>query len=290
MLTRVVISGCLLMVACDPAFCQTSIVWKFNKGDTFFVEESSVYQGTLSPKENPRKFDGKSNKLMEFIVKDQTTNGCQLEMRIHSWVQRSKDDEPDSNSLLRYEKAAKDAKLKLEISLLGTIKKIEGVQDYVKKLNEMKKPFRYFADMMTDDEFLYQLPLAFSVSSEVPVKPGDKWKRDASVNLNIIAKSQFALEFSYKEQVADKAKCDISADIDFMPLKGLTGVWTFEPKARKAEGKMVFDTKNSKLVSMELNVPIIGLSLLDKVGAVEYEAKMQWSIHVYDKNPRIKNN
>jgi hypothetical protein len=288
---RYTTSAVVLLVALPgTASAQVNLQWKFKEGDTFYLEEKWHSKGTVGNGPEKQKRDSNAVRLWHFVVKTPTPTATVLEGRIELWKIPDKDD-PEKNHIWYEEQAARECAFTLHLAPSGAVTKIEGVGSFVARWEKIvRKGGNSGKVVLTDEQFLDALPLAFDVLPETAVKVGDTWKKSGRINLGTAGILKIDALFSYLDSSKGAALCSLRAAMSFDPFTAYcSDTYKFQPKVKEAQGDVVFDVAKGRLILLKLMVPLVGTISCERDGAEQGQWQVDvvdtWTLRFHDKKP-----
>jgi hypothetical protein len=185
-----------------------------------------------------------------------------------------------NTALSEFFKALKGSQFTLTIAKDGTVEKVEGREEFVKKLISANKQLESLLNKILGEEAMKQMAdPTFGVIPKEGKKKGDKWTRTVKLNLGPLGVYENTYTFTYADQKGDIADIDVAVAIaytapsadqsDALPFKIKEGKLTqdTDPKAKNG-GKVQFNTKTGRVEASEISVKLSGQLKLDIGGTV----------------------
>jgi hypothetical protein len=282
-----------------PPAGENPLACKFEKDKPFYQKMSTKtiqnikVQGldvgqnqeqTFFFKFEPIKQDGD-----KWVVK-QTIEGVQMKIDIAgnpvSYDSTSESAAAGTNTALSdFFKALKGSQFTLTITKDCTVEKVEGRDEFVKKLVAANKQLEALLNRILGEEAMKQMAdPSFGVVPKNPVKVGDKWDRTVKLTLGPLGTYENKYTFTYKKQDGDKAEIDVAVELKYSPPGPDQGGETlpFKIKGGKIEqvkddksnkGTVIFNTKSGRIESSTIAVKMTGSLTLD-IGGTTTEVSL----------------
>jgi hypothetical protein len=272
---------------------------KFEAGKSFFqkvsttVEQTVKVQGgtdmklkheqTFYFKWTPEKQDGE-----KWIVK-QVIEGVVLKVDIggNPVSYDSTSDTPNANNsgLADFFKNLINSEFKITFTKTGAVEKVEGKDDFVRKLGSANPQMEQLLKKILSDEALKEMsdPLG-GLTPPAEKAVNETWEKKANLPLGPIGSYDRTLKFTYKGKDATQKELDrVEADVNLvykaptMDTDGLLfrikgGNLGIDDKNKKP-AEYLFDAKAGRLVSSKLNVVMTG-KLNVSIGTTETEVEL----------------
>ncbi len=256
-----------------PVQGQDALVWKFKKGDTFFVKSVTVRTQSVQADDKKIAYLTTATTYTRFEVLSTDANGTQLEQtfeRAELTTQKPDDKNPpdpkkpaDPTTLgaQRYMNLLKDAVLTVTLSPTGAVKTLEGYEDLIRKLTGNPND-KNAQDVLPKSSLIDDLEEIFHVLPDKAVAKGDSWTRDP-VKLSLGAWGALAGKAVFTDEGKGKEGEEISVTrtLTYTPPTTPLAGWKLskaDVKFDPAKTKIVFDAGTGRLVSQESTIAFKG--------------------------------
>jgi hypothetical protein len=297
-----------------PATGDNPLAWKFVKDQPFWQEmKTSTVQNIkvqgLDVGQNQEqtfyfKFEPQKQEGDKWIVK-QTIEGVKMKIDIAgSPVSYDSTNEAaaggTNTALSEFFKSLKGAQFTLTINKDMTIEKVEGRDEFVKKLIQSNKQLEQLLNKILGEDSLKQMAdPTFGVVPKEPKKVGEKWVKAVKLSLGPLGTYDNTYNFTYAKQTGDNAEIDVAVELKYTPPGADQGGETlpFKIKGGKIEqvkddksnkGKVVFNTKTGRIESSDIAVKMTGSLTLD-IGGTQTEVTLtqdqRTEVKTFDKSP-----
>lgn len=292
-----------------PAFAQDSVdlSWKFKKGEPFFQEmktttkQSMKIMGMDITQNHTQTFwfswtPGEQDKDKNWPVK-QKILGVQMEIEIsgNKVSYDSRKDAGTGSTLAEFFKALVGSEFTLIINPKMEVIKIEGREEFLKKLGQANPMMEPLLKQILGDEALKQMAdPAFAVIPGKAVKKGDTWTKTSKMNMGPIGTYDTEYKYTYegKDGKLDKIKVDTTLKYS-APTGDVGAVLPFKIKSanlasKNATGTVLFDNDKGRVESTNLKLELDGKLTIDiNNNATEVDLKQEQitEVKTSDKNP-----
>ena len=297
-----------------PPAGDNPLAWKFVKDQPFWQEMSTrtiqniKVQGldvgqnqeqTFYFKFEPMKQDGD-----KWVIK-QTIEGVKMKIDIAgSPVTYDSTNEAaaggTNTALSEFFKALKGSQFMLTIGKDMTVEKVEGREEFVKKLVQANKQLEQLLNKILGEEALKQMAdPTFGVVPKETKKVGDKWNKTVKLSLGPLGTYDNTYNFTYAKQTGDTAEIDVAVELKYtppaadqggetLPFKIKGGKIEQSKEATKNKGKVLFNTKTGRIESAKIDVMMTGSLTLD-IGGTQTEVTLtqdqSTEVKTFDKSP-----
>jgi len=242
----------------DPT--KSAMEWKFEKNKTFYQTMTTNTNQTMKVMNNDVKQDQKQTFYFSWTPLEQDKDGkWTLEQKILGvkmdidiggspirYDSTGKESSNASNPLSEFFKALVGSTFKMTLDPKTLkITKIEGREDFVKKLVTANKQMQPLLDKILSEDALRQMaePTFAVVPSESNIEKGKTWKRETMLDMGPIGK--YKNEYTYKYEGPDDKdkkldKINVETKLTYQPPEKAEGV-----------GGLPFRIKSAKLESKE---------------------------------------
>src|SRR5262245_5646716 len=250
------------------------------------------------------KFEPLKEEAGKWIVK-QTIEGVKMKIDIAgSPVSYDSTNEAaaagTNTALSEFFKALKGSQFTLTINKDCSVEKVEGREEFIKKLISANKQLETLLNKILGEEAMKQMAdPCFGVVPKEPKKPGDKWNRVVKLSLGPLGSYENTYNFTYTKQTGDNAEIDVTVELKYTPPAADQGGETlpFKIKGGKIEqvkddksnrGKILFNTKAGRIDSGNVSVKMTGTLSLE-IGGTTTEVSLTQDqtteIKTFDKSP-----
>jgi hypothetical protein len=290
-----------------------TLKWKFEKGKPFYQELTTDTKQTMKVMGMDITQNQKETFVFSWTPKDQDKDGNwviqqkieAVKMDIDIGGQKvaydSTKEAGTANPLADFFKALVGSEFTLTVSPDGKVTKIEGRDEFLKKLvtaNQQMEPM--LKQILSDDALKQMADPAFSVVPNKPVKPGDSWTRDSKLNMGPIG----SYDTSYKYTLAgpdakDKDLEKITVDTTLKYTPPAEGTATQLPfkikkadlKSSEAKGTVLFNVAKGRVASSDMGLKLDGKLSIEIGGMttdVDLSQTQTTTVKTSDENPVAK--
>lgn len=268
----------------------SDLVWRFKEKDRFTTETTVNFtQARRAPNMPALQDVVQAVTVATFTVKKVEEDGSvSFEQRI------------DTAPKIRFDGANKLAAASLAdlfVKLRGAafritlgpdqkVKSFEGYDELVKRIAQTEPPdaLERFRTLVSEDDLKDASEEGFGFLPGRPVKVGDVWARSARLRLPLYGSVNATMEYKLQSVGTDgKARIQVSLkDSEFKPA-GAAAQSRPDFSVESRTGTIVFDTKASRLVSLEMNLKMKGNVLTPHpqgVGMVPIDIVQQHSMKI----------
>jgi Family of unknown function (DUF6263) len=282
-----------------PAAGDSPISWKFTKDVPFYQEmttstiQNIKVQGLdVGQNQNQTfyfKFEPIKQEGDKWIVK-QTIEGVKMTIDIAgSPVSYDSTNETapggTNTALSEFFKALKGSQFTLTIGKDMAVEKVEGRDEFVKKLVQSNKQLEQLLNKILGEEALKQMAdPTFGIVPNKPVKVGDSWTKTVKLTLGPLGSYENTYTFTYAKQTGDVADIDVKVALKYTPpgadqggetlpfkIKGGNISQVQDDKSNK--GTIKFNTKLGRIESSDIKVKMSGSLQLD-IGGTTTEVNL----------------
>jgi hypothetical protein len=293
-----------------PAFGQDTVTlkWDFQKDKPFYQEMTTTTKQTMKV----MGMDVSQNQSQTFIFswtpKDKDKDGnwvieqeiLAVKMDIEIAGNKipfdsTKDTAATGNPLADFFKALVGSKFKLTIAPDMKVTKIEGRDEFIKKLINTNPQMEPLLKQILGDEALKQMSdPAFSVVPPNPVKKGATWDRKSTLNMGPIGSYDSTYKYTYEGKDGKLDKIKVDTTLAYQP-PGANVASTLPFKIKKAElasknssGTVWFDNDKKRLDHSEMKLTLEGKLTIDIGGMnsdVDLNQEQSTKVTTSDTNP-----
>ena len=235
------------------------------------------------------KFDPKKQEGDKWIVQ-QTIEAVKMKIDIAgspvSYDSTNENAASGTNTALsEFFKALKGSQFTLTIGKDCTVEKVDGREEFVKKLVSANKQLEQILNKILGEEAMKQMAdPCFGVVPKDPKKVGDKWNKVVKLSLGPLGSYENTYNYTYTKQNGDMAEIDVTVELKYTPPPADQGAETlpFKIKAGKIEqvkdekanrGKVTFNTKAGRVETANVSVKMTGSLTLD-IGGTTTEVSL----------------
>jgi len=273
--------------------------WKFTKDVPFYQEmttktiQNIKVQG-LDVGQNQEqtfyfKFEPIKQEGDKWIIK-QTIEGVKMKIDIAgSPVSYDSTNEAaaggTNTALSEFFKALKGSQFTLTLAKDMTVEKVEGRDEFVKKLVASNKQLEVLLNKILSDEAIKQMAdPTFGVAPKDVKKVGESWPRTVKLTLGPLGSYDNTYTFTYTKQTVDIAEIDVKVSLKYtppgpdaagetLPFKIKEGNITQVADDKTNKGKVMFNTKTGRIESSTIAVKMSGSLKLD-IGGTTTEVSL----------------
>ena len=299
-----------LLVAGTRAQNPVELKWKFEKGKPFYQEMTTdttqkmtvmgqnitqVQKVTFFLSWTPVDKDKDGN----WTVK-QKIDGLKMEIEIggNKIPFDSTKDTGGTNPLSDFFKALLGAEFKLTIGPDMKVTKIEGRDEFIKKLQQANPQMETLLKQILSDDALKQMSdPAFGVVPGKPVKKGDTWERKSSLNMGPIGSYETTYKYTHEgrdEKDKNLVRIKVDTTIKYVPpaagaAAGLPfRIVSAKLDSKEATGTILFDVVKGRVASSNLSLKLEGTLDIDISGmqsTVKLSQTQNTTVKTTDENP-----
>ncbi len=280
----------LLLISTVPARAQVSLVWKFQEGESFLVENVEKTKQTLEFMGKTTNQDSTITTLSRFTVKQKTAKETVLTIKIEdiktqSSVAKDKDKDDLAGKM-------KGAVFTVTLNSAYQIVKLHGFEELIQRIaggdEEVEKLVRA---RMTEDNLKKSLEAPYQFLPPRPVSRGDTWKQDATVPLGAFGSFKVVKTYTYRGKEAVGEAISFASAMTYSPPSGeaaVVKVTKGKLKAEDGKGIFLFDGDKGRLIRGENHVVIRGnltVEFMDMQQMMDLVVDQSTSIRILDRKP-----
>jgi RNA polymerase sigma factor (sigma-70 family) len=285
--------------------------WKFEKDKPFYQEVTNETTQTLKVMDNDVTQKQKQTFLYRWTPKQQVRDkswvltqkfeGVKLDIDIGSnRIQFDSTKEIAANNpLAEFYKALVGAEFQFVLDKGYKVKKVEGRDEFVKKLASSNPASVAVLDQVLSEDALRQAaePL-FAALREGPVRPGDSWTRKSKLDMGPLGEYENRFKYTYKGKDDKDKKLDrieVESSLKFLGPGAVSGAVGLPYKVKNTEiknvvgnGIILFDRSKGRIVCLELNQKMEGKLAITIGGQdtpVEFAQTQKTTLKTTDTNP-----
>ena len=295
-----------------PALAQdaSNLNWKFKEGQTFYQEMKTVTSQTMkvmgsdiTQKQEqtfyfswtPVKKDGDN-----WVIK-QKIEGVKMKIEIGGQpIEYDSTKEGQTSSALGdFFKALVGSEFTLTLNKDFKVTKIEGRDDFVKKLGQANPQMEALLKQILNEDALKEMAdPTFAAVPPAPKKAGESWERASKLDMGPIGRYENTYKYTYEGKDKTNAKLEkikIDTTLKYQPPADATGAGLpFKIKsANLASGKtsggtVTFDTDKGRVDSSDMKVDLEGdlsIEIGGQTTAVKLTQTQTTNVKTSDTNP-----
>jgi hypothetical protein len=189
-----------------------------------------------------------------------------------------------NTALSEFFKALKGSQFTLTIGKDMSVQKVEGREEFIKKLIQSNKQLEALLNKILGEEAIKQMAdPTFGVVPPAPKKVGESWTKPVKLTLGPLGTYENTYTYTYAKQTGDLAEIDVKVALKYTPPSADQGeTLPFKIKGGKIEqtpddktnkGKVTFNTKTGRIESSTMSVKMSGTLSLD-IGGTTTEVSL----------------
>jgi hypothetical protein len=277
-LLPLLVLGILVM----PAWAQEKIElkWKFEKGKAIHQElttdttQDMKVMGMEVKQKQKQTFyfswTPVEQKDKDWIIK-QKIEGVKMDIEIGGNKISYDSEAPGAgnNPLADFFKALKGSEFTLTVGPDMKVTKVEGRQDFINKLGATNQQMKPLLESILSEEALKQMAEpSFAAARDKEVAKDETWKQSSKLNLGPIGTYDTTYDYKYlgpDDKNKDLAKISVTTTLKYSPPAGDTvgaglpfKIKDAKLESKNATGTLLFDLKNGRLESSDMNLTLEG--------------------------------
>jgi hypothetical protein len=302
----------LLVVAglAGPALGQeVDLKWKFEKGKTFYQkmttetkQDMTVMGMKISQTQKQTFFFSWTpveEKDKNWIIK-QKIEGLKMDIQIGGTpitYDSTKDAATATNPLSDFFKALVGAEFTLTVSPDMKVLKIEGRDEFLKKLVSTNQQLEGLLKQILSEDALKQMAdPTFAMVPGKPVKKGDTWTKESKLNMGPIGSYDSTFKYTFEgmdEKDKNLARIKVETTLKYSPpAAGAAGGLPFKIlsatlQSKDAKGTILFDTQKGRLASSDMDLKLEGklsIEINNMTSEVELSQTQKTTVETSDKS------
>jgi hypothetical protein len=274
-----------------PAAEGVKLALKFKEGDTFYVETTNITKQTMDFAGMKQDSDSESTTVTRFKVLKVDKDATVIEQKIESIKNKNSGGLPGADKIME---SMKGQVFKLTLNDKGDVTKLEGYEEFMKKLgSDNDVTAKLLKSFMSEETLRVSAEESFAFLPDKPVNKGDTWKRTQSVPLGPLGGLKGETTYTFKGTGKDGEEISYDQTLAYSPPKEDDSGLPFkiskgEMKAEKATGTMVFDASKGRLVRGESTMKLKGSLTFEVAGTattLNLEMQQTSKTRVSDKSP-----
>jgi hypothetical protein len=189
-------------------------------------------------------------------------------------------DTSTGNPLAEFFKALVGSEFRLTVGPDYKVTKIEGREEFVKKLINANQQMEPLLKQILSEEALRDMAdPAFAAIPGKPVKKGDTWTKDTTLNMGPIGSYKTTHKYTYEGKEGNLDKIRVETTLAYQPpgSAGAGGlpfqIVSADLKSTQAGGTILFNAAAGRLESSEMNLKLAG-KLTIAIGGMNTEVEL----------------
>lgn len=180
-----------------------------------------------------------------------------------------------NTALSEFFRALVGSEFRLTLDKDGKVTKVEGRDDFLKKLTQANQQMEGLLKQILSEEALKQMAdPTFGITPPNDVAKGDTWKRESTLNLGPIGSYKGEYNYKYEgpdEKNKDLAKISVTTTLNYQPPTDTAAQLPFkikgaELKSENGKGTILFDTKKGRLDKSDQRIELKGKLKIEIAG------------------------
>jgi hypothetical protein len=264
---------------------------KFQEGDTFYIETTNNTKQTMEFAGMKQESDSESTTVTRFKVLKVDKDATVIEQKIESMKNKTSGGLPGADKIMD---SLKGQTFKLTLNAKGEVTKLEGYDEFMKKLgSDNDATAKLLKSFMSEDTLKASAAESFAFLPDKAVNKGDTWKRTQAVPLGPLGNLKGETTYTDKGPGKDGQEITFEQTLAYSPPKEDDAGLPFkitkgEMKAEKASGTMVFDVSKGRLVRTDSTMKMKGSLTFEVAGTsttLNLELAQNSKSRVSDKSP-----
>ena len=295
----------------DPT--KVTLAWKFEKGKSFFQTMKTSTKQTMKVMNNDVTQKQEQTFYFEWKVQDidkdgkvlleQTIRGVKMDIDIGGSPIKYDSTSPSANNttnpLSEFFKALVGSSFKLTLDpKTYKIEKVEGREDFVKKLVQANKQMQPLLDKILSEAALKEMAEpTFAVVNNEAVEKGKTWKKETKLDMGPIGsyKNEYTYKYEGREGKDPLDKINVDTKLTYTPPEKTEGVGglpfkikSADLQSKDAKGTIWFNRDKGRVDKTEMKLHLEG-NLQIEIGGqptkVELSQDQETTVTTDDKNP-----
>jgi hypothetical protein len=273
-----------------PAPAQVTLAWKFEEGETLYIENIEIQKMSLDFMEKKTKQETVTTTVSSLKVQKNTALGTILDITIERM--KTKIDGKEAKDDAKTAEKIKGSVFTITLNPAGKITKLLGYEEYIKKLADGDEAKEKLARMRFSEEALKKsLEDSFNFLPGRPVNKRESWKQDAVVPMGLFGSFKVVKTFSYQGKGDAGDTIAFTSAMTYMPPTGegaVVKVIKGSLKAEQGKGSFLFDAAKGRLIKGGNHVVIKGamtVEIMNMQQNMELLVDLSTSIRILTKNP-----
>jgi hypothetical protein len=286
-----VLAMAALPASTAPAADAVKLEWKFLEGDTFYIETTNITKQTMTVLGMKQESDSENSTVTRYKVLKVDKDATVIEQKIESVKNKTSGGLPGADKIMD---SMKGQTFKLTLNAKGEVTKLEGYDEFIKKLgSDNDATAKLIKSFMSEEALKASAAESFAFLPDKAVNKGDTWKRSQAVPLGPLGNLKGETTYTDKGPGKDGEEISFEQTFAYSPPKEDDSGLGFkitkgEMKAEKASGNIVFDVTKGRLVRTDSSMKMKGSLTFDLAGTsttVELEMQQTSKARLSDKSP-----
>lgn len=294
--------GSVSMAADDAV----TLKWEFQKDKTFYEDMKTTTKQTIKVAGMDITQNSSHTFVFSLTPKEQDSAknwiivqkliAVKMDIEIGGNTTSYDSTKPDASNVLgEFFKALVDSEFKLTISPDLKVVKVEGRDDFVKKLTKATPQMEAVLTQILGDEAIKQMAdPAFAAIPTTPVKKGQTWTKDLSLNMGPIGSFKTNNTYTYEGKDGKLDKIKIDTKLAYTPPSAqAVAALPFKIKSatlnsKNASGAVLFDNDKHRMDSSTNKLTLEGKMTVDIGGqetALDLVQDQTTTVKFSDTNP-----
>ncbi len=292
----------------DPT--KVTLKWEFVKGQTFYQTMKTTTTQTMKVMNNdvtqkqeqtfyfswtPEKEEGGKWVLAQKIL------GVKMDIDIGGspikYDSTSAQTGNTSNPLSEFFKALVGSEFKVTVDPKTLkITKIEGRDEFVKKLVEANRQMKPLLEQILSEKALMEMAEpTFAVVTSDPVEKGKKWTKETTLDMGPIGRYKNEYTYTYEGEDKDLDTIKVETKLTYSPPEKVEGVGNLpfkiksaDLKSKSSSGTVWFNRKKGRVEKSKTDLDLAGKLTIEIGGQsteVDLNQKQTTEVDTSDKNP-----
>ncbi|MBP3960919.1 hypothetical protein J8F10_37330 [Gemmata sp. G18] len=184
--------------------------------------------------------------------------------------------------LVEFFKGLKDSEFTVTLGKNYKVEKVEGKEDFIKKLGAGSAQMdALLKKVMTDDALKEMVDPTSKLFPDGPKKVGESWEKKTSLNLGPIGSYELLYKLKYAAVEKEKDKIEVETAITYTAPKENPEGLLFRIKEgskltsdpAKSKGTVIYDPKTKRIESAEINITLKG-DLIVVIGGTDTRVEL----------------
>jgi hypothetical protein len=258
---------------------KVALKWKFEKDKPFYQEMTTKTQQDMQVMGMPVKQTQDQTFYFSWTFKEedkdknnvivQKIEGVKLSISVAGNPITFDSTNPTgaNTALSEFFRALVGSEFRLTLDKDGKVVKVEGRDDFLKKLTQANQQMEGLLKQILSEEALKQMAdPTFGITPPNDVAKGDTWTRESKLNLGPIGAYKGSYKYKYEgqdEKNKDLAKISVETTLTYEPPGDTAAQLPFKIKEAKltsknGKGTIFFDVKKGRLEKSEQKIELDG--------------------------------
>jgi uncharacterized protein DUF6263 len=302
-----------------PAADKANLIWKFEKDKTFYQKMTTETHQTMKVLTNDVTQTQKQTFDFSWTPTAQNSDdwtvtqkivGVQMDIDLggSKITYDSTKTEAQNNALGDFFKALVGSEFKLTLNMPKdkqiTVTKVEGREEFLKKLTSANQQMKPLLDQILSDEALKQMATpTFAALPNKEVAKGDTWKATTTLDMGPIGKYENTFTYTYDGKNTDAKdeaekkwdKIKVATELKYTPPdeKAQSGGLPFKIKSadltsKDATGTIFYDGEKGRIAKSTMSLQLNGklnIEIGGQATEVKLDQKQDTNVETTDKDP-----